>query len=169
MKYTLLLVLLAQTSLSFASFEYQVVPLQDSDKDHIIAWFDSDREIYNRLSLSYYSHTKHYVNTASNNYKYLVAKRLQDACIHGFVKYSFFRGTGIIEGLAVHQDVRGKGIGQALLSTVFKKHPKINQWGLFVDPENQPAISLYTKNGFLPQVYFGDDTMNYMETSRYKE
>ncbi len=166
MKNKLFLIFLAQSCLSFASLEYELVRLHEVDKDAIVAWFESDREIYNNLCLSHYSYTQNYL---TDNYKYFVAKRLQDGCIQGFVKYSFFHDTGTIEGLAVHKDVRKKGIGQALLSTVFQKHPRTNQWGLFVDPDNQQAISLYAKNGFLSKSYFGDDTMNYMETSRYKE
>ncbi len=52
-------------------------------------------------------------------------------------------------------------IGQKLLSAALLDTRRVSYWQLFVDPANESAIRLYTKNGFKKYHKF-DDVMDCM-------
>ncbi|MDG5471905.1 GNAT family N-acetyltransferase [Jeotgalibacillus sp. ET6] len=56
-------------------------------------------------------------------------------------------------GMAVIKQARGKGAGRALLDTMILSAQKQGYRGLSlsVDPENEPAVKLYEKAGFVKQ------------------
>lgn len=57
-------------------------------------------------------------------------------------------------GMTVRHDVRGRGVGRALLEEVIvfcRSHPDIHKVHLCVYPENDTAIALYGKLGFVEE------------------
>ena len=70
----------------------------------------------------------------------------------GFLILRRIVDVGEILNVAVSEDFRGLGIGQALLNAGldYVRENKLTTVFLEVRKSNLPAISLYTKNGFIP-------------------
>ncbi len=81
------------------------------------------------------------------------------ACVHGqvvgTVRVAVTRNQiGVLDGLHVREDSRGKGIGRALLcKALHTLKDRTNVIWLDVDDDNEPAISLYRAAGFRIQHY----------------
>ena len=78
--------------------------------------------------------------------KYFVAK--EDDKIVGYGGIWLVSGEGQITNIAVHPDMRKKGIASAILEELIKCAKGCEQIFLEVRESNVAAISLYEKNGF---------------------
>jgi ribosomal protein S18 acetylase RimI-like enzyme len=60
-------------------------------------------------------------------------------------------GRGLINGLAVHPEFRGRGMGRALLRTslLYLKGKKASEAVIRVHPDNAVALDFYRREGFL--------------------
>ena len=94
---------------------------------------------------------------ATENYVILVAE-LDDQIV-GFIDYYILPSIwekwneATINNLFIHKDYQGKGIGSRLLKEVIKRTDKVGIVELHVGTEkdNERAISLYKKHGFLKE------------------
>ena len=94
---------------------------------------------------------------ATENYVILVAE-LDDQIV-GFIDYYILPSIwekwneATINNLFIHKDYQGKGIGSRLLEEVIKRTDEIGIVELHVGTEkdNERAISLYKKHGFLKE------------------
>ena len=94
---------------------------------------------------------------ATENYVILVAE-LDDQVV-GFIDYHILPSIwekwneATINNLFIHKDYHGKGIGSRLLEEVIKRTDEIGIVELHVGTEkdNNRAISLYKKHGFLKE------------------
>ena len=94
---------------------------------------------------------------ATENYVILVAE-LDDQIV-GFIDYYILPSIwekwneATINNLFIHKDYQGKGIGSRLLEEVIKRTDKVGIVELHVGTEkdNERAISLYKKHGFLKE------------------
>lgn len=86
----------------------------------------------------------------SNPRGFLVA--YEEEKLAGYILFGVKDAVGLIISLAVRQEVRGRGHGDALLAQALDDMtPKVKTIQLQVGLENQSAISLYEKHGFLKQ------------------
>ncbi|KAK1310316.1 hypothetical protein QJS10_CPA08g00966 [Acorus calamus] len=88
--------------------------------------------------------------------------------IAGYAMYSFNSSLcASITKLAVKEEYRGQGLGEALLNAAIQKcrTRKIQRVCLHVDPVRTPAVSLYNKLGFqidhLIEGYYSSDRNAY--------
>lgn len=70
----------------------------------------------------------------------------------GYVGLMYVLDEGYISNVAVHPDVRRKGIGDALIDTLAEKAKTLELAFLTLEvrESNAPAIALYAKHGFHP-------------------
>ena len=84
-----------------------------------------------------------------NPYAFVFVAEL-DAHILGYIDWWITFEVGQVNNLAVHPNVRGKGIGKTLLQDVLKrfKDAQCERVTLEVRVHNDPAIKLYEQFGF---------------------
>jgi|PlaIllAssembly_1097288.scaffolds.fasta_scaffold00532_2 ribosomal-protein-alanine N-acetyltransferase len=79
-----------------------------------------------------------------------VARRASDLRVAGYINFWIFAGEVHLNNVAVHPELRGKGIGSLLLGHMVMKakHEDARWLTLEVRPSNRAAIALYEKFGF---------------------
>jgi len=80
----------------------------------------------------------------------LVAKRSADGSIAGYINFWVFAGEVHLNNVAVHPDLRDRGIGSQLLAQMVEMARRERAFWLTLEvrPSNLAAIALYEKFGF---------------------
>lgn len=87
-----------------------------------------------------------------DNYKIIVAvSDTDDTDILGYCCFYYVVDEGEIPNVCVREDMRGKGVGTAMLSGLIDIAESMNISSLYLEvrKSNEPAIHLYTKLGFV--------------------
>ena len=145
----------------FCSYEITLYDYRDLDtRNQLIAMVTQDPYMQKMIHL-YESDARTYFSVPQSKYqtKILIYKIIIDekSVVCGFLVVQFYpyyirnQSVGLISKLAVHKDHRCHGIAQILMQEfeIVCKKNNLKMMLLFVNKDNQSAIRLYVKYGFI--------------------
>lgn len=122
--------------------EYQLVPM---DKSHLKQVAELDRAFFSRPWSQDSWESELYNTTVS-----LVVAETQEGYVLGYGVLGVILDEGCLEKLAVREEYRRQGVAQAILDSYLRYgRERLAYITLEVREDNDPAIQLYMKNGFV--------------------
>lgn len=122
--------------------EYQLVPM---DKSHLKQVAELDRAFFSRPWSQDSWENELYNTTVS-----LVVAETQEGYVLGYGVLGVILDEGCLEKLAVREEYRRQGVAQAILDSYLRYgRERLAYITLEVREDNDPAIQLYMKNGFV--------------------
>lgn len=122
--------------------DYQLVPM---DKSHLRQVAELDKELFSRPWSADSWESELYNDTVS-----LVVAETEDGDVLGYGVLGVILDEGCLEKLAVRPNCQRRGIAQAILGSFLRYGEEhLAYIGLEVRADNDPALALYEKNGFV--------------------
>ncbi len=123
--------------------DYQLVPM---DKSHLGQVAELDREYFTRPWSQDSWESELYNTTVS-----LVVAETEDGFVLGYGVLGVILDEGCLEKIAVREEYRRQGVAQAILDSYLRYgREQLAFITLEVREDNEAAIALYEKNGFVP-------------------